>query len=55
MKQRCRDTSGKSAKVEPNGTQAGNGVETYGDKDLMERHQHGPDPVGAGKIVKTES
>jgi hypothetical protein len=53
MKQRVRHTSGKSARQE--GEQKGNGVETYGDKDLMERHQHGPDPVGAGKIVKTES
>jgi hypothetical protein len=55
MKQRVRNTSGKSARQDPTGAQKGNGVETYGDKDLMERHQHGPDPVGAGKIVKTES
>lgn len=45
---------GKSTKVEPKGTQAGNGVTPYGDKHMMERHQHGPDPVGAGKVIKTD-
>jgi hypothetical protein len=54
MKQRCRDTSGKSARQGSTGEQKGNGVETYGDKDLMERHQHKSEPVKA-KVIKTDN
>ena len=45
---------GKSAKVEPKGEQKGNGVKSYEDQHGQERHQHGPDPVGKGKVIKTE-
>jgi hypothetical protein len=44
---------GKSAKVEPKGTQPGNGVKSYPDKHAAERHQHQAEPVKA-KIIKTD-
>jgi hypothetical protein len=45
-----------SASKSPSGTKdsTGNGVQTFGDTELMERHQHGPDPVGAGVVIKTD-
>ena len=55
-KARFGETSGgDSAKRAPKGEQAGNGVQDYGDTELMERHQHGPDPVGAGTVIKTNN
>ena len=47
-------TPAKTTKADPGPSQPGNGVQDFGDTELMERHQHGPDPVGAGTIIKTE-
>ncbi len=45
-----------SARKDPKGTPAstGNGIQDFGETEHMERHQHGPDPVGPGKVVKTD-
>lgn len=46
---------GKSVEHKPDGKAAssGNGVVSYDEKHKMERHQHGPDPVGPGKVIMT--
>lgn len=45
--------AGKSVNASPKGDgQNANGVQEFGEKELMERHQHGPDPVGEGKVIE---
>ena len=45
--------AGASKKMEPSGTQPGNGVKTYSDQHGQERHQHKSQPEKA-KVIKTE-
>jgi hypothetical protein len=40
-------------KMEPKGTQPGNGVQSYPDKHAAERHQHKSEPEKA-KVIKTD-
>jgi hypothetical protein len=50
------ESTGSSARRDPKGERdsTGNGVQDFGETELMERHQHGPDPVGPGKVIKTD-